>query len=195
MAVYIASRASVPERSALWRSYRGAGVPITSTWIDEAGEGETGNYFELWDRITAEITAADRLVLYAEPDDFPLKGALIEAGIAIGMGKPVIVCLPGVELAGRTMRPIGSWIAHRLVTRNDDIAQALTMTEKITNTHDQGEYPMITKSDELADHFLRDKPQLNNEENRTALTAVIQTAMEEWVEFATKRELGNRDTR
>lgn len=55
-----------------------------------------------------------------------LKGAILEAGIALGMGKPVIVCLPdGVKLDGPTQRPIGSWLWHRNVTRCDDLTEAM----------------------------------------------------------------------
>lgn len=125
--IYVASRASIPRRYAMWRKFRAEGVPIISTWIDEAGEGETGDFMELWDRITSEIADAKKVVLYAERDDFPLKGAIIECGIALGLGKPVIVCLPGVQLEGRTMRPIGSWIAHRNVRRIDSVAEALKL--------------------------------------------------------------------
>lgn len=123
--IYIASRASVPERAAKWREYRAQGVQITSSWIDEDGAGQTEDLCELWDRIHGEILQSDRLVLYAEGGDFPLKGALIEAGIALGMNKDVTVCLPNVELDSRSFRPIGSWIAHPLVVREDDIDRAL----------------------------------------------------------------------
>lgn len=123
--IYIASRASIPERAARWRDYRARGVLITSSWIDEDGEGQTASFTKLWARIQAEIARSDRLVLYAESDDFPLKGALIEAGIALGLTRKVTVCLPGVELQSRTFRPIGSWIAHPLVVREDDIDRAL----------------------------------------------------------------------
>ena len=125
--IYVASRASVPARSAMWRDLRSDGWKIASTWIDEAGEGETADYTELWTRIFAEIAAAEKLVLYAESRDFPLKGAILEAGIALGMGKPVIVCLPGVQLEGRTMRPIGSWLAHPNVSRCDSILDAMDL--------------------------------------------------------------------
>ncbi len=129
--IYIASRASIPARSAVWRDLRdNEGVKLTSSWIDEAGEGETPSFENLWDRIMCEIFASDRLVLYAEQDDFPLKGALVEVGIALGMRKPVIVCLPNVRLDGRTHRPIGSWIEHRCVTRCDDIYAALNVIDR-----------------------------------------------------------------
>lgn len=121
MKFYVASRASIPERGIMWRQFRSRGVIITSSWIDEDGEGQTEDFTELWDRVEMDIREADHLVLYAEADDFPLKGALVEVGMALGMGKMVTVCLPGVELNGRSFRPIGSWIAHPLVTRDDDI--------------------------------------------------------------------------
>lgn len=120
---YVASRASVPERSASWRAFRDQGVPIVSTWIDEAGDGETADFSELWDRINREIASCIGLVLYAEETDFPLKGALVEVGIALALNKPVAVVLD-FEPAGRTFRPIGSWITHRNVIRSDTCEQA-----------------------------------------------------------------------
>lgn len=125
--IYVASRASLPERGQMWRDFRARGYPITSTWIDEDGEGATESMEELWLRITSEIAASVALVLYAESGDFPLKGALIEAGVALGMGKPVIVCLPRVEVDSRSCRPVGSWIKHPLVTRVDNIKSAVLM--------------------------------------------------------------------
>lgn len=114
--VYVASRASVPERPAMWRRLRDAGYPIISTWIDEAGAGETADNGELWARIAREISGAERLVLYVEPEDFPLKGALVEVGMAIAAGVPVVVVAPNVPLEVHTLRPLGSWAAHPMVT-------------------------------------------------------------------------------
>lgn len=128
--IYVASRASVPERGAMWRRFRAQGVPITSSWFDEDGDGATGDFCELWSRIENEIADSAALVLYAETADFPLKGAFIEAGIALGLGKPVIVCLPDLGLLDHSYRPIGSWIAHPLVTRCDDIAAAIALASK-----------------------------------------------------------------
>lgn len=113
--IYVASRASLPERPAMWRKLRSAGWLITSTWIDEAGEGETASFADLWHRIEVEIKASDGLILYAERDDFPLKGALIEVGMALGMRKPVAVVLAGEPfLELRSLRPVGSWLHHGL---------------------------------------------------------------------------------
>lgn len=124
-AIYVASRASVPERGIMWRAFRDQGCPIISSWIDEDGDGQTESFADLWTRIVAEVSKATRLVLYAETGDFPLKGALIEIGAALGLGIPVIVCLPGVDVAERSCRPIGSWINHPLVIRCDDIGEAM----------------------------------------------------------------------
>jgi len=113
--IYVASRA-IPERVAMWLAMREQGFNVTSTWINEAGPGETASFPDLWQRIIAEIGRSSRFVLYAETQDFPLKGALVEAGAAIALGKPVICVLPGVVLEPRNMRPLGSWAQHPLVT-------------------------------------------------------------------------------
>lgn len=110
--LYTASRASIPERSLMWRNLRRQGWDIISTWIDEAGEGETENFTELWYRIGNEIKSCDGLIFYAEKADFPLKGALVEVGMALGMGKPVGIVLVGVQLEGRTQKPLGSFLFH-----------------------------------------------------------------------------------
>jgi len=123
--IFVASRASIAARGAMWRRYRSLGFPIISTWIDEDGPGQS-DYADLWQRIGREVAGADVLVLYAEPGDFPLKGGLVEIGIAIAAGVPIILSLPGVELEVRTLRPLGSWAQHDLVVaRIDDVGQAL----------------------------------------------------------------------
>jgi hypothetical protein len=109
---YVASRASVPERGQMWRRFRSQGMKISATWIDEDGRGETSDFGELWQRLEEEIKSSTALLLYVEPDDFPLKGALVEVGMAIAMGKPVLVFHPGVEIDQATYRPLGSWIKH-----------------------------------------------------------------------------------
>lgn len=127
--IYIASRASIPERAAEWRRLRSEGVPIISSWIDEDGEGATDDFGELWQRIHAEVTSARLLVLYVEPGDFPLKGALVEVGMALAAGVSVCVVAPGVELESRSMRPLGSWAAHPFVHFAPDVATAIAVPQ------------------------------------------------------------------
>lgn len=121
--IYVASRVRHAETWRWWRD--SAGVPIISTWIDEAGEGETGDFAELWSRITSEVLSAERVVFFASQGDPPFKGAFIEIGIALGAGIPVTVVLDQIELEPRSCRPIGSWINHPLVTMEPTLVQAL----------------------------------------------------------------------
>lgn len=76
------------------------------------------------DRITEEVLSSDLVIVYAEADDFPLKGAYVEAGIAVGAGIPVAVVLPGVKL-DESMRPIGSWVRHPTVRLYETVEDAL----------------------------------------------------------------------
>ena len=121
--IFVASRVRHAETWRWWRD--SAGVPIISTWIDEAGEGETGDFAELWSRITSEVLSAERVVFFASQGDPPFKGAFIEIGIALGAGIPVTVVLDQIELEPRSCRPIGSWINHPLVTMEPTLVQAL----------------------------------------------------------------------
>jgi hypothetical protein len=124
--VYIASRASVPARAAAWRRLRDeAGWKITCTWIDEDGPGRTVDIGTLWERIAREVARSERLVLYVEPDDFPLKGALVEVGMALAHSIPIRVVAPGVVLERVSFRPLGSWCTHRLVTFCHTMDEAL----------------------------------------------------------------------
>ena len=86
MKIYTASKCI---HAALWRTLRDTGYQITSTWIDEAGQGESNNYSELATRCLDDITKADLLLLYCNPGEI-LKGALIEVGVALAQGKRVL---------------------------------------------------------------------------------------------------------
>jgi hypothetical protein len=123
---YVASRASVPERGAMWRALRERGVNVTSTWIDEDGPGETGDFADLWTRIEAEVAASDALILYVDADDFPLKGALVEVGMALARNIPIGVVAPSVALEERSMRPLGSWAAHPRVWFFQTVEEAVS---------------------------------------------------------------------
>lgn len=111
--IYVASRV---HHAPMWRELRGGGWPISATWIDHAGEGETPDMVAMWPTILAEVKAASVLVMLVVPADLPLKGALVEVGAALGADKRVFVAAPGVVLEPRSMRPLGSWLHHPLVT-------------------------------------------------------------------------------
>jgi hypothetical protein len=105
--VYVASRASIPARGEMWRKLRSLGHAIISTWIDEDGPGQTASMAELWPRIVKEIQHSSGLVLYIEPGDLPLKGAFIEAGIALAFDKEIRIVAPNIP-----SKDIGSWLNH-----------------------------------------------------------------------------------
>lgn len=123
LGVYVASRASLPERPAYWRRLREEGYQITSSWIDEAPAPPL-RMGELWQKMEQEIAGSVGVLLYAETEDFPLKGALIECGMALGMGKPVALVLPGVEIQMPSFRPLGSWACHPRVQQFDSVEAA-----------------------------------------------------------------------
>lgn len=122
--IYVASRASVEKYPREWKRLRSQGWPINSTWIDEAGPGQTADMGELWQRIESEVRAANGVVLWAEAEDFPLKGAFVEVGMALGMGKRVAVytthCFENAQ-----HKPFGSWMNHPLVRKCSSLDGAL----------------------------------------------------------------------
>lgn len=131
---YVASRASIAARAQMWRSLRDdRGVSITSSWIDligEDGADHTVSMADLWTSILSEITSADCLVLYVEPGDFPLKGALVEAGMALAAGKLVRVLTPEITLDPVDRKPLGSWACHPNVHLVNSIEEAVAPVPK-----------------------------------------------------------------
>lgn len=132
--IYIASRASLPERPSAWRKLRDVdGYNIVSSWIDSIDKSiefqtqEDSDFLmqSLWLNFTSEIQSSDLLIVYVEPDDFPLKGTLVEVGIAIGSGIPIFIVAPNVVIEKDTYRPIGSWINHPLITIVSSMDEAL----------------------------------------------------------------------
>jgi len=120
--IYVASKTKHARR---WVALRDTGVPIVSTWIDEAGPGESVSLQDLWVRCITEASTADAVLLYTEPGD-GLKGALVEVGAALAFGVPVYVVGDGTE---------GSWVCHPCVVRVATIEEAVNRilaTTKIT---------------------------------------------------------------
>jgi hypothetical protein len=106
--IYCASRTT---HAALWLFLRDeCGWPISSTWINEAGEGESADLSDLWMRCINEVRSASCLVAYHTPGDV-WKGAFIEIGVALGKGIPVHVI----------GEPPGSWVNHPLISKHESM--------------------------------------------------------------------------
>ncbi len=90
---------------ARWLKHNKIGTPDTA---DKARE--------FWLQDVQDIKDADCVFVYAEPDDH-LRGALVEAGIAIAFG--VSVCVIGIHA------DYGTWQHHPRVHHATDMADAL----------------------------------------------------------------------
>lgn len=91
--IYCASRASIPERAALWRAFRSSGYPVISTWIDEDAPGATADRGELLARCIQEASSCAAFVLFIDRGDLPLKIAYAEWGAAVASGATAyVVC-------------------------------------------------------------------------------------------------------
>lgn len=115
MKVYVASKT---KHAADWQRYRLVGksfnVDIISTWIDEAGVGETKSLEDLWLRCIGEASMCDILLCFAQEEEV-LKGALVEVGAALSSGKLVYYVGP---------KSIGSWLHHPLVLQFPSLEEA-----------------------------------------------------------------------
>jgi hypothetical protein len=125
--IYISSRARIPERSEQWRQLKLDGWNIISSWINEDGTGKDVDFEDLWKRIEKEISKSDKLILYVEPDDLPLKGTFVEVGMALALRVPVVIVAPDVVLETPDSRPLGTWMAHPLVRRASSMDDALDL--------------------------------------------------------------------
>lgn len=144
--IYVASRV---HHAARWREARDKyGAPIISSWIDQDGPGDS-TYGTLWPAVVEEIRQARALIFYAQPEDFPLKGAYVEVGMALAFGKPVYTVLPGVRLEERSMRPVGSWLCHPLVVHCSNLPEALDRIQGLVATDTEQSYPhQLTQASE-----------------------------------------------
>ena len=78
---------------------RSNGIPIISSWIDEAEVGQTEDFADLWTRCIDEASHAGALIAYME-DGEVFKGAFIEIGAALASKVPVyVVCSSSITLS------------------------------------------------------------------------------------------------
>lgn len=110
--IYIASKISHGDMLLHWsESVPMAKYEYTSRWYKEPFRGmpETPGFSKMfWAIDVKDVKAADLLILYAQEEDH-IRGAILEAGIAIGLGKPVI-------LVGEN-KGFGTWQHHALVVK------------------------------------------------------------------------------
>lgn len=130
--VYVASRASIPARGAMWRGLEAAGMKIISSWIHEDGVGQTESMRELWVRIEQEVAASWGLILYVNESDLPLKGALVEVGMALARRKPVVVVTNIEGNVDVVAKSLGSWVNHDCVAfaRTPEFAYSIIESKK-----------------------------------------------------------------
>lgn len=83
--IYVASKTVHARR---WLQLRLNRMPIISTWIDEAGEGQSADLHDLWDRCLSESSRCSALVAYREPGEV-FKGGWVEIGAALVSNVPV----------------------------------------------------------------------------------------------------------
>lgn len=115
--IYIASKT---RHAARWKMFRDGGQPIISTWIDEAGEGQSADLNDLWQRCIREASMAAVLIAYREAGDI-LKGAWVEIGAALASGVQVLAV--GIE---------HFTIAHdRRITHFNTIEEAFSAADAI----------------------------------------------------------------
>lgn len=122
MRVYAASKV---KHAGMWRALRDFGMPIHSSWIDEAGEGQTADHAELAMRCLLEVHETQALILFCEPGDI-LKGALIEAGAALALGKHVYCVGTCESLSIRTFSKHPNW--HEVSTVHEAFMAARRRT-------------------------------------------------------------------
>ena len=92
--IYIASKTKHADK---WVALRNQGVNIISTWIDEAGPGQTNDMSDLCNRCISESYNCEAMIVYAEDGDI-LKGAFVEMGIAMSIQfKPIYLVGPVLQ--------------------------------------------------------------------------------------------------
>lgn len=93
-----------------WQHINDDGTP---KWPSDAAHGAI-----FWEHDFQDIQRASVVLCYAEPEDI-LRGALVEAGMALGQGKLVITV--------GTNESFGTWQYHSRVLRVKDLSSARTL--------------------------------------------------------------------
>jgi len=120
--VYTASRlAHAPLLKALRHSY--PSITWTARWPDLVGKVDDSpeNATWFWVQDEEDVRKADVVLVYGLDDDV-LRGALVEAGMGIALGKRIICVGKSPSL--------GTWQYHPLVSRVAHLAEAFKLLEE-----------------------------------------------------------------
>lgn len=119
--LYIASKMHHAEQ---WRElYKRADIHLVSRWpfLEPFIDPEAANAQFFWQDDMADVRACNVLIVYALEGEH-LRGALVEAGAAIALGKLVIV-------VGGPHPDYGTWMHHPHVRAAETIDQAIGMAK------------------------------------------------------------------
>lgn len=116
--VYFASKLA---KGPLWRGLKEPGIFAHARWLrhNKVGTPDEAEFAsEFWLEDHEDVRDADAVVVYAEEGEH-LRGALVEAGIALALGVPVYVVGPHPDY--------GTWQYHPGVIRVDILRQAFEL--------------------------------------------------------------------
>jgi hypothetical protein len=123
--VYIASKLNYAEQFKGYReAWKSEGINLHARWHDQAAlehadhELSPEDFHIFWLVDEEDVKNSDAVIVYGGPND-KLRGALVEAGIAIGAG--ILTILVG------DCPDFGTWQHHPTVARADSFEQAKTM--------------------------------------------------------------------
>lgn len=101
---------------------------FTASWPEIIASGTTDDKYGpdfsklFWAKDLIEVRASDCVLCYADPQDTP-RGALIETGACLGLGKPVMLVGSNTQF--------GTWQHHPLVYRASELHAARQMLHYI----------------------------------------------------------------
>lgn len=123
--IYIASKMEHAER---WRELYAElpDIHICSRWpfLEPFIEPSKENARKFWQTDEDDIYNCNALIVYAEEGE-KLRGALVEAGMALGIGRPVIVVGDHPDF--------GTWVFHPNVSRVATLADAVKKARQLVN--------------------------------------------------------------
>ena len=120
--VYIASKI---KHAASWRTFRedwrAIGIELHARWFDQVAHEDnatSGDFSIFWLCDVEDVSSSNAVIVYGETGE-ELRGALVEAGIAIA--NDILVIVVGSSAS------FGTWQHHPMVVRAKDMGHAKQM--------------------------------------------------------------------